>query len=101
MHSFRTLLWLGIASLAAACASSPDQPRAAAANPVEGQAIAQVTADSDSLICKRVQKTGTRFNTRVCLTAEQWDSIEANSREAVDEIQRRASQQQDMPGQGN
>lgn len=45
----------------------------------------------DKMICKRSQKTGTRFYTQTCKTAAQWDALaeehKRNLREVVDRPQ--------------
>jgi hypothetical protein len=43
----------------------------------------------DKLICKRTQKTGTRFYTQICKTAAQWDALaEQQKRDLREHIDR-------------
>lgn len=52
-----------------------------------------VAANTESgLVCKTVQKTGTRIGTRVCQTAEQASQSAQDSQDAVNAIQRNSVQ---------
>ena len=43
----------------------------------------------DRMVCKRVQRTGTRFYDKTCKTAAQWDAIaEQHRRDAAEMINR-------------
>ncbi len=43
----------------------------------------------DKLVCKRTQKTGTRFYTQICKTAAQWDALaEQHKRDLREHIDR-------------
>ena len=106
MPALRLAIAFSGAVLVAACATSGREepaPEVAAAGPTaSADAASQDEAsDGDRVVCKEIRKTGTRFGTRHCLTVAQWEAIARGSQEGVSEIQRRASHQQDMPGQGN
>ena len=91
-----SLLMAG-AVLVAGCAGSGSPP-------ATGQAPAladSATDDPYRMVCKSIQKTGTRLGTRHCFTQARWDEMQRRSQDSHEEIQRRASQHQDMPGQGN
>lgn len=60
---------------------------------VSGQAVAEsATAEAqkedprDRVICKSTINTGTRFKSKVCHTAAQWDKIAVESRRAATEM---------------
>lgn len=41
-------------------------------------------ADSQKMVCKTIEVTGTRFPTRECRTKQQWAEMQAAAREYVD-----------------
>lgn len=50
---------------------------------------------AERLICKKQKKTGTRFTTRTCMTARQWDELaERARREGKDIIDKASAQAQ-------
>lgn len=57
--------------------------------------------DPDEVSCRYVAKTGTRIGSKVCKTNRAWAESASRGREYKDRISRSASQQQNMPGQGN
>lgn len=82
------------AVLVAGCAGSgkPDAaPAAAAATLADAGQTEMAADDPDRMVCKNVQKTGTRFGTRHCFTQRRWDEMERRSQETHADIQLRAS----------
>lgn len=56
---------------------------------VSVDATATADATKDKMICKRTQRTGTRFYTKVCKTAGQWEALaEQHKRDAREMIDR-------------
>ena len=101
MSVFRLATVLSATLFATACSSSaPDPAPIASTATAQPATTAQAATGDDRVVCKEIRKTGTRFGTRQCLTVAQWEAIRRGAEEGVDEIQRRASHQQDMPGQG-
>ena len=43
--------------------------------------------DPDEVVCKRIQKTGSRVKTRVCATRAQWDEAAKQAAEATERLQ--------------
>ena len=62
---------------------------------VQGGETAQATEtgedakDPNEWICKRVQKTGTRFKTKMCGTRAQWEETERNAKETTEQMRNR------------
>ena len=80
MHGIHVL------SIAAAASLLPAAP-AYAGMSVDAAATADAT--KDKMICKRTQRTGTRFYTKVCKTAGQWEALaEQHKRDAHEMIDR-------------
>ncbi len=52
----------------------------------EKNSDAAVVNPKDRMVCKRTQRTGTRFQTKVCKTAGQWDAIAEQHRRDVSEM---------------
>jgi len=48
--------------------------------------------DPDEWICKRVQKTGTRFKTKLCGTRAQWEESERNAKDTTELMRNRPQQ---------
>lgn len=73
-------------SLAAASLLLPVTP--AFASPSTDKAAVDA---KDKMVCKRTQRTGTRFYSQICKTAGQWEAIEEeqkrNARELIDRPQ--------------
>lgn len=44
------------------------------------------TDSSDRMICKYRQETGTRFRTKICRTAAQWEEMAEQSRAGLKEL---------------
>ena len=101
LPEFRLAIAFAAALAAAACATSSPELPAPETAAAQSETSTEEASDGDRVVCKEIRKTGTRFGTRQCLTVAQWEAIQRGSREGVSEIQRRASHQQDMPGQGN
>ena len=60
-------------------------------SPVLGLESADDTAvdPKSRMICKRAQKTGTRFQTKICKTAAQWDALsEQHKRDLAETVNR-------------
>ena len=58
------------------------------------QAAEEVVEEKDpnEWICKRVQKTGTRFKTKMCGTRAQWEASEQNAKETTEQMRNRPQQ---------
>jgi hypothetical protein len=52
--------------------------------------------EKERLICRREQPTGSRIAERICLTAEDWETIERQSQEMLDRTTRKAQQYEDQ-----
>ena len=85
-----------VLAMLAACATTPetvadsDEVAQELVDPSEtAQASAIEPGDPDEVICKRVQKTGTRFKEKVCATREQWANSEQYGRDTTRELQSR------------
>ncbi len=75
---------LTAAALALAAASegqSTPPAQTIAAAPASTTAPAD---DGDTVVCKSIEVTGTRFSTRECKTKTQWADITRNARDYVD-----------------
>lgn len=55
----------------------------------EKDSDATVVNPKDRMVCKRTQRTGTRFDTKVCKTAGQWEAIAEEHRRNVGELANR------------
>lgn len=67
-------------SLAVVAALLPAVPVAASAGKEEAGADPR-----DRMVCKRTQRTGTRFYDKICKTAAQWDAIAEEHRRNLSE----------------
>jgi hypothetical protein len=54
--------------------------------PVAHASVEDGAKSEGKLICKHRKKTGTRFTTKTCKTAAQWDRISEDSRAAANEM---------------
>lgn len=68
-------------ALAVAAALLPAVP--AFAEPENGGAVA--ANPKDKMVCKRAQRTGTRFYNKICKTAGQWEAIAEEHRRNLNE----------------
>lgn len=65
---------------------------------VQGDETAQATEtaeaepDPNEWICKRVQKTGTRFKSKLCGTRAQWEESEKNAQDMTEQMRNRPQQ---------
>lgn len=83
---------LTIAALAAGCSTTSGNETAGDAN-----YLAKAEAEEkETLICKRERPTGSRISEKICLTAEDWEKIERQSREMLDRTTRKAQQYEDQ-----
>lgn len=94
------LLSLALAGCAGTSATGGGAVAGTAAS--AGQSVASNTAaeEDDGVICKRVQRTGTRISDRVCTTREQRRAAAAASRDAVNQIGVTATQVGGLPDGG-
>ena len=83
---------LTVAALAAGCSTTAGTGAAGDANYL---AKAE-TEEEETLICKRERPTGSRISEKICLTAEDWEKIERQSREMLDRTTRKAQQYEDQ-----
>jgi hypothetical protein len=59
----------------------------------EGQTQSQTSAkknENDRIICKSSPKTGTRFGSKTCMTAREWEEMAENHRRGAAEMIDRA-----------
>ena len=76
---------------AAALVSTP--VLAQATQPPAQSGTATKAKDPNRMICQREEQLGSRLSARkVCMTATEWDQLRRDSREAVYDVQRRATQ---------
>ncbi|MCP2671996.1 hypothetical protein NHF40_13750 [Maricaulaceae bacterium EIL42A08] len=54
--------------------------------------------DGDRVRCENVRETGSRMTTRICLTQREWDEMEENAQQVVQD--RNEQSQQVLPGAG-
>jgi hypothetical protein len=89
---------LSLAAIAAGCSGtstrsdSADKPTSEDA----GYLARAEAQESEKLICRREQPTGSRISERVCMTADDWDKIEQQSQEMLDRATRKAQQYPDQ-----
>ena len=79
---------------AAAAAISAASPVPASTRQAEAPAVNAAPpkpikgADADTMICKSIATTGTRFMSRDCRTKAQWDQLAADSRDMTNDFTR-------------
>jgi hypothetical protein len=83
------------ASFAAGCSSTDTRSANSTSQDANYLASAEPEEQEERLICRREQPTGSRISERVCMTAEDWDKIERQSREMLDRTTRKAQQYED------
>jgi hypothetical protein len=84
---------LAIAAIATGCSTTASDSRSSDDASYLASAEAE---DSEKLICRREQPTGSRISERICLTAADWDKIERQSQEMLDRTTRKAQQYEDQ-----
>ncbi|MEO1038720.1 MAG: hypothetical protein AAFX09_04175 [Pseudomonadota bacterium] len=83
--------------LLAACSTVNDDAAASAQPPTrmaENTDDAASELDPDAEVCRRVQRTGTRFHGRVCKTRAEWAQQAEEARRETRDIQRGVSAQE-------
>ncbi len=75
MRGFQMLAWAAAASLL------PAVPVFAGADNSDAKAV----DPKDKMVCKRTQRTGTRFYDKICKTAGQWEAIAEEHRRNLGE----------------
>ncbi|WP_421790094.1 hypothetical protein [Hyphobacterium sp.] len=89
---YKYLLIGGASLLLAACQTTSDSanamPQQTASATMSSEDGATEGVDPDAEICRRVQQTGTRFQTRVCMTQAEWDAQQEDASEAARVMQR-------------
>jgi hypothetical protein len=96
------IIVLFVTSGYAGAAEKDKQKTAQETKTVQGTETAQATEtaqgtddeaeDPDEWICKRVQKTGTRFKTKMCGTRAQWEESERNAKDTTELMRNRPQQ---------
>lgn len=83
--------------LLGACASVPPTPEQVAEAKATKSVADQLTqtkrtakSEDGKMICKRTQAIGSKFNKKVCATAEEWEARAAADRKTTEGIQRSA-----------
>lgn len=89
---------LSLAAVAAGCSSTGTRSDSADNRTSEDASyLAKAeTQESEKLICRREQPTGSRISERVCMTADDWEKIEQQSQEMLDRATRKAQQYPDQ-----
>ena len=89
--------------LLGACASVPPTPEQVAEAKATKAVADQLTqtkrtakSEDGKMICKRTQAIGSKFNKKVCATADEWALRAAQDKKTTEEIQRSAG-----PGRSN
>ncbi len=82
--------------VAVGCASTPEADDRQVADEVQATDVAQVAEvgdevvlDPNEIICKKIQKTGSRQSTKMCATRAQWEEAAANAKLMTEEMQAR------------
>jgi len=98
-YSLKLTLCAGAMFILSACATTVDTAPElatadkAAAAVVEAPAPAPVESTtavaSDEMVCKRQAVVGSNFKRKVCMTSQQWQDLENQSRQTTGDIQRR------------
>ena len=88
------LMIAGMAALAAGCSTTDVETEAS--DDANYVADAAVEKSDQQYICKRAQPTGSRISERICLTAEEWDKVEEQSRQMLDRSTRKSQQYEDQ-----
>jgi hypothetical protein len=86
------LIAIILASLALATEPAAPVPAEDAASSVEdvaAPAARSAVADPDRLVCRRETKANSRFTTKVCKTAAEWEERTETARRAFAETQQR------------
>ena len=83
------LLPLTLAALLGAAAAATPGAVPAASVDASSPVASKVEGEKQRLRCKSYRPTGTRFDKRVCFTAEEWERRRQEAREAVRDIQNR------------
>ncbi len=99
MTYWKGVLGLGLLVLVG-CAGTAGTGGASTATGSAQQAVASNDADDDGVICRQVQRTGTRISDRVCTTREQREAAASASRDAVNQIGVSATQVGGLPDGG-
>ena len=103
---FKVLSLVAIIALASGCATQPAHSNShAVAKNLTSKSKKEQVADSDTVKCRYVQQTGTRFGTQICMKSSAWKKRDKktseNAREELERSSLNAQQTQNMPGQGN
>lgn len=79
-----------VISVTSSCAGTVDMDRQKTVQGVDTvQGTDNDSYDPDEVTCKRIAKTGTRFNSKVCATNREWELSAENAKRATEEMQRR------------
>lgn len=92
-HTAGVAAILAIAAMSTGCSTTAADSRSSDDASYLASAEAE---DSEKLICRREQPTGSRITERVCMTAADWDRIEQQSQEMLDRTTRKAQQYEDQ-----
>ena len=84
---------LAIAAISTGCSTTAADNRS---NDDASYLASAETEDSEKLICRREQPTGSRISERICMTATDWDKIERQSQEMLERSTRKAQQYEDQ-----
>lgn len=104
---FKVFSLVAIIALASGCATQPthSHSNAVSKNLTNKTKKEQVADNGDTVKCRYVQQTGTRFGTQICMKSSAWKKRDKknneNAREELERASLNAQQTQNMPGQGN
>ncbi len=71
--------------LSAGCAQNPATETAGGD---DASATVAAAGTGDGKICRNIRPTGSRISERVCMTAEQWERMAEQDRQAIEDTQR-------------
>ena len=81
-------LMAAVAATVAAAQPTSVSPRETVAPAANAAPAKSSKLDGDTMICKSIATTGTRFMTRDCRTKNEWDQLAADSRQLTTDSQR-------------
>ncbi len=78
-----------IAAAVAAIVAPQPTPVSVKTSPIAAAQAKPIKAvDADTMVCKTIETTGTRFTSRDCRTKGQWDQLAADSRDLTNDFTR-------------
>ncbi|HEY1772308.1 MAG TPA: hypothetical protein VGH91_03835 [Gammaproteobacteria bacterium] len=81
---------LALSAALAACSSVPRAAPTATAAPAAGTAVATTASTTPKLVCEDTNQIGSHMQSHICLTPEQVEQRQKDSRQAAQDLQNRA-----------